>query len=528
MMSDDYDCDDVRDALAAYVAGSLPGEQARRVERHLAQCARCADEAQQWRALGALAHAYPVSAPTPPFADAWAQLQPRLASAASEGAASVVSATWELRLREVQLDDITSAPPAPAGALRALKPMRRSGPMRHTRTFAAVAAALALVIISASVFAALIRERQDAHSGSPATTTTCAPGQISARLPQNAQLADLAMTSPTDGWAVGNTISMNSMDEPLLMRYHDCRWAPVATPALNGLDNVALNSISMDSATDGWATGYPVSGETSTSEILLRDVRGQWQRVTVPGILPGYNWFTKVVAVTPGDVWFLVNTRSTNFQFKWTNMLLHFSDGRWTAVAPPFPFIGDMTVVGSDNIFISGAQDQFAHQSTLGHYQHGAWTVTSVAGVQMGALRMLSPTDGWDVASIPSPNNMENEATLVPLHFVGATWSRANLGIPAGAYAMSVISDTDMWAFNGGMSYHYTHGRWTMAALPQDPANLSARTEGTVQSTSSVSPLVRTSDGAYWTIANYPGGATNNESISESVLMRFADGAWTE
>ncbi len=531
MTPHEYTCEDTREALAAYVAGSLPTGEAREIERHVAQCAGCAAELAQWRRISALARQDYGPEPTPSFEVAWEQLHTRLTP--QQAIAPQHREPWQdqRRLHEVQLDEITRAPTAAptTGVAHARKPARRGGQMKYMRSFAAVAAVLALAIISAAIFSALAYQRSAGNHGGRQTAAGCSAGNITAQLPQNTNLDDLAMTSPTDGWAVGYTITPATVDEPLILRYHSCKWAPISTPALNGLDNIALNSISLVSPDAGWATGLPGSQLTPTSEILLHYDHGQWQRVNVPNILPGYNWFTKVVALSPDDMWLLVNLQSTDPQHKWTNTLIHFDRGVWSVVTPPFPFIGDMTAVGSDDIFISGAQDWYAQQSMLGRYENGAWSVTSEPGLQLGMLRVLSPTDGWDVASIPSANNMDNEARLVPLHWNGATWSRANLGIPSGAYEMNVVSGSDVWAFNGGMSYHYAHGQWTTEPLPQDLTNLAINNEVTVQSSSSVNPLVRTSDGAYWAIGSYLGsGYTKVEGrMLTSVLLRYADGVWT-
>ncbi len=50
----------------------------------------------------------------------------------------------------------------------------------------------------------------------------------------------VAMVSPTDGWAVGDTIR----------HYSGGRWTPVSSPA-----SAELSSVAMVSATDGWAVG---------------------------------------------------------------------------------------------------------------------------------------------------------------------------------------------------------------------------------------------------------------------------------
>ena len=520
-MSDDPVCASVRDSLAAYAAGLLPVAEQRQIERHLVGCERCSLELRQWRQFGALAREDHGPAPTPAFADAWAQLHARLASPRE---VALAPGAQQRRLREVQLDDITGAPLT--GPARTLAPARKSGRMRYTRSFMAVAAVVALAIISASVFSALARQRQ---GGGPGNTASCATGQISAQLPHNAQLVDLAMTSPNDGWAVGSYLNANQVTEPLIMQYHDCRWSPVYVAALYGLDNVSLTSISMVSATEGWATFGIMPPQTGqTGQMLLHYTHGQWRRVTLPSILDGGSWISKVVMLSPDEGWLLVNVEGRTV--KWTNTLVHYAHGTWSVVTPPFPFISDIATVAPNDLFIAGAQDLVGLHSYLGHYHDGVWSTTSAPGVRLGALRMLSPTDGWVVATIPSSNNLEPAGGLAPLHFNGGTWSRVDLGIPTGAYEMSVVSDNDIWAFMGPIPYHYSQGHWQTTPW-QQWFDLLPESATPYYSASSVAPLVRTADGAYWTLAitSVDSVATggNQGGNTSSVFMRYANGAWT-
>ncbi len=120
----------------------------------------------------------------------------------------------------------------------------------------------------------------------------CAPGKISAQLPANNWLSDLTMVSPDEGWAVGSvssasvvsssgggaiipTPSLQSLESTraLILHFHNCTWTPVATD----YPGARLLSISMDSASDGWAVG-----NASGKPLALHYTNGAWTSVTLP------------------------------------------------------------------------------------------------------------------------------------------------------------------------------------------------------------------------------------------------------
>jgi hypothetical protein len=71
----------------------------------------------------------------------------------------------------------------------------------------------------------------------------------------------VAMLSPSEGWAVG--------DGAVTLRYTGGAWTKVGA----GIHGVRLNALALTSASDGWATGASVTGDGA---VLLHYTRGAW------------------------------------------------------------------------------------------------------------------------------------------------------------------------------------------------------------------------------------------------------------
>lgn len=110
-------------------------------------------------------------------------------------------------------------------------------------------------------------------------------------LPANLDLNSISMVSPTEGWAVGHTTPPPNFNvlqappgknyiDPVLLHYEQGRWSQAALPKLEpNWGAMTLNSISMVSATEGWAVGntvLPPGVDGFQIGIVLHFLNGQW------------------------------------------------------------------------------------------------------------------------------------------------------------------------------------------------------------------------------------------------------------
>jgi anti-sigma-K factor RskA len=123
-----------KEMLAAHALGALDVDEARRVEEHLATCAECRAELEEWRdTTSALAHTAGTAEPSP------AVRSRILESVRADGARSALSPAEE-----------TKVPAASSNSSNVIA-MPRVGRGR-AQTFGAIAASLAILALAASLF----------------------------------------------------------------------------------------------------------------------------------------------------------------------------------------------------------------------------------------------------------------------------------------------------------------------------------------------------------------------------------------
>ncbi len=97
------------------------------------------------------------------------------------------------------------------------------------------------------------------------------------------QVHEISMGSATDGWAVSSGLSDKQGN--ILWHYNGSQWVQsVDFTSSNPAAAVGVGSLSMDSATDGWAIGYEASSTDSETvkEFFLHYTQGRWTKAPVP------------------------------------------------------------------------------------------------------------------------------------------------------------------------------------------------------------------------------------------------------
>ena len=260
--------------------------------------------------------------------------------------------------------------------------------------------------------------------------------------------------------------------------------------------NIDLYSISMDSATDGWAVGgtrpdpnySPVQDGTPRSNyrdpVLAHYHEGVWSIVSLPTALQ------RLVKNGLSIVLYGVSMVS--------------EDEGWAAGGSVLPPNADGMTIG-----------------VLLHYTHGTWMLaaggTSETPV-FSVVRMRSATDGWAVAG----------STVY--HYDGITWRQMkdpalkNISVETWALA----PDGSIWAegvdygFTGGSGFdgdapstflHFDRSRWARVASPLPHARITSMA------------MASASEG--WAVGALPpmNGATQPNN---AVILHYHDGRWEE
>ncbi|MBO0868306.1 MAG: hypothetical protein J2P15_07040 [Micromonosporaceae bacterium] len=152
-----------------------------------------------------------------------------------------------------------------------------------------------------------------------------------------AVLAQLAVVSPTDMWAVGRT-GTGDGTTPLVEHWDGTSWSVVAVPA--GTGRSALNLVSADRAGDVWAAGGQTQPGTNVATGLIEQWDGNAWHI-VPGlpdlgvrwVLSGGTGLGGIYAASPTDVWVTGPTPTVGI----TGRFVHYDGHAWTAVPLPDP-----------------------------------------------------------------------------------------------------------------------------------------------------------------------------------------------
>lgn len=519
-------CAAVTAQLSAYYDGLLPADEARVVASHLATCSLCSAR------LDALARADQLicMAPAPRVGPELRQtLYDRITAAGHDQAS--LAPIRRIRISEMPINE--------TGHLLSRATATRRSPRQVSIWLSGIAAALIVALLGSII---LTQGHGPNHhvvgAGTPTTTAGgCAPSTIQANLPAHAYLYDLAMTSATEGWAVG-TVRDSNDNAPVrtvILHYSACHWTE-AGPSVPG---TSLTSISMDSPTDGWAIGPTYT----TRRVLMHYTGGQWHLVRDPIAGNAPVTYSQIRMLSPSEGW-LVAGGSISGNDTGGEWFLHYQSGAWTTVKWPETNgygITDIAPVGPDDLWVVGTPDGPDLQGgILAHYAAGKWSVPYHApgNILLDSIRMLSPTDGWATGeAFPPDNFFEGVAKPAVLRYDGTTWRGIRPTSNANAQRVRIFGDDEAWAFSmthrpsdqvpidlaTTLAQYESGGRWRTVKMPADDFT-------------SVTGLSRAAAGEYWAIGTYqtytqsvdPNGVMVGRGTNYSVLLHYVNGTWTQ
>ncbi len=465
----------------------LNEDQTTILQAHLANCAACRAELATYdRIEVALRHVFaPAPGALPPF-----------------------SREEIMRLLQHPAERVTSST-SPLAPLE-LPPQKRS---RRSGSFLALVAALILVLLAVGIFRFPGLHPQSAGTGTPV------PSQITYGDLSSFVLNSISMVSPDEGWAVGGTQipptaaspGLPEYGDPVILHYSQGQWRPVPLPA--GLPchpscHIVLHSIAMVSPTDGWAVGnsvLPPNADGVTSGIVLHYTGGRWVLDSVRD-----SALFRVFMRSANDGWMIGEGSAPVF---------HYTGSMWTAVnafalkqiSPRSIVALSATSVWLDGTDVSGSGFDGDAPEVILHYTGSQWTreQMDLANSRLSNLAMLSPTEGWAVGCLSGgfgPHPAHPEKALVEQYTQGRWQQAASFAGPSGAYpyclyGLSLVSVDEGWAVgSNGLIVHELYGVWTRPASP---------TGQTLNSLVMLSPTEGWAVGEQGTILHYVHGSWN-------------------
>ncbi len=537
-MTPDLSCERCQDTLPWYVANALSNGDRAAMERHLASCGRCRAALEEWREVAATIRRADESIP-PDTASltTWAHISHQLGEQAEPAYKDKERTIMRLKDRSIP-DTRTSADASPVAR-----------PRRRGHAFVELVAVAALIALSAGVFGLLAAR---GNSSTATSHSACAPSQATASLPAHTIPSAIAPLGTDDGWAVGGMWDSKQPTSPpaaLLLHLQNCHWTPVGTP----IPNAQLSDISMVTPNDGWAVGAMLTLDTTplsdgnprnswaaSQPLVLHYTHGSWQQVQVTADTKASAEKVKMVSANEG--WMLlyhgkrvITTNGVNsVAFGYT--LLHYLNGTWTNM--PLGFLqptmgvtdldarqpGDVWLVG----FYNSVGNNSGSSAFAAHYAGSVWTSyigTAIdADADLRTVSVLSPTDVWAGGSSGL------------YHFDGTHWSKASIqgtvppgaapNIPPEINQIAMFSPTQGWALgsyfaakganNVPMALRYDHGVWQWTTLQIRGATTFILISGFAQSSPSQG----------WALGVHLLPGNDNATNEETLLLYYDAGDW--
>jgi anti-sigma factor RsiW len=242
--------------------------------------------------------------------------------------------------------------------------------------------------------------------------------------------------------------------------------------------HASLNDLTMTSATDGWAVGgvrESSSVDAPTRTLILHFSACHWTEVgpSVPGTS-----LTSISMDSPTDGWITGPTYTTS------RVLLHYTGGQWHRVADPIAASAEVTYM---------------------------------------QIRMLSPTDGWLVASGSVSANDPGGDWL--LHYHNGAWTRVDAPntqitdiAPVGPDELWVVGHPNGPDQRGGILAHYLAGKWTIPYHAPGYILLS--------SIRMLSPTDGWATGEAYPVDDATGEANYFEGYAKPAILRYDGTTW--
>lgn len=361
--------------------------------------------------------------------------------------------------------------------------------------------------------------------------------------------ASISMVSPTEGWALGQITHTPQGNRPLkevaFYHYHNGIWTPDYVPtredfSLGGVSGFN-GTISLDSATDGWAVAHNFNSLTA----VFHYTNGAWNEVETPPLV-------KIQALSAHSVWAIGGT-----DFNQTT-ITHFGGSSWTT--QPITGLANGTTADPMDLTMTSdaegwaiaalrAPDHSFISSVVLRYANAKWTpfskVSTDSSIAVGALAMVSDTEGWALGEQTNSGARGNTThvpyTPVVLHFAHGAWQTTPLPVTSGftgPVKIAMNSATDGWivgtntnAYVGATTnqyqqhtvmWHYNGSQWQLAPFPALGFTVDSVTDLAFTSTSTGWASGYTSD--------IPSSLTvqDNDILARAmpVLLTYHDGVW--
>jgi hypothetical protein len=214
-------------------------------------------------------------------------------------------------------------------------------------------------------------------------------------------LFDVAATSATNAWAVGQTNGGQS----LVLHWNGTKWTRTPLPAGSRRDN--LFGVAATSTANAWTLGGGPQGDN----ILLHWNGKQWSRSALP-VSAKFAFLRTVSATSATNAWVVGG-----------EVILHWNGKKWTVLPNPKPLPGtgpaDFLSLAASSARNAWAVGQVSQQfiPVLAHWNGTSWTSVAapVATGQLEGVAISPSGNAWAVGR-------SADARTLILHWDGKAW----------------------------------------------------------------------------------------------------------
>ena len=285
--------------------------------------------------------------------------------------------------------------------------------------------------------------------------------------------ADIVAISENDVWAIGTNDTAYRSWQPLIYHWDGANWTFVSLEEpVSGEDSLQVHDIAATSASDVWVVGNTMSATYTSKPFALHWDGTQWQAtLEFPGLSEN-NGFYSAVAILPDDVWTVSDS----------SHISHWNGSQWSTVPPSDALdMGGLRLweaigLERDSLW-TFKSNGFVTRPTLDIPWAGAISdrLLSIGdqgySYSPGAILALNYNDMWAVGNYKA-NEYNLQAGIV--HWDGRTWEIVPNLLMDGyseLYDIKAISSSDVWAVGekGGRALvlHWDGTYWKIVPGPE-------------------------------------------------------------
>lgn len=303
-----------------------------------------------------------------------------------------------------------------------------------------------------------------------------------AEQPTQADLRDLYLYSPEEGWAVGGRgVEGTASDYPVILRLTGSRWSVIDDLPDEMRLNVRLNAVDGTGPDNVWVAGQESrTGPAGQGGGALWHYDGtNWERVSFPNDsrVAGLTDIDVVATEAGYEMWAISRANAHN-----TSYILHYDGLSWDVET-----VQNRSLLGIHMLNTEEGQivTMGAGSAPDGHhlwYHDGFWQATSVWTPQpLNAVSMAEPTYGWAVGNRGATDEYVGQCHTST---VDCRWNaRQAVRSPSGApvntdlWDVQMVSSQEGWLvgepWNGRSTVAYlaqeSNPKWRIVAVEGDP-----------------------------------------------------------